>query len=1034
MSVTKTAAIVAELLKPIRPDLPAGRDISDAAALETKEDYLANTAYGELRKVFTLPEIDFAAAAQKAESLLREHTKNLNLGVWLCLLWLKTGGVSGFQNGLALTLGLIRNFSDTLHPLAAKKRARAIEFLNKNSLLHVSLKQGLAAAAPDEAAALRQAFTEFAGAIAQPGGDAGPDLSGIRAIIENGAKAAPTFPAGSGTAVNSAAGEKNAPAPASNLSASGQASATSDENDSQMPGKPQQKIMKDTMPATSEQNAHNGTLPAGAESSHPLSDGVVSPETAPERPLPPEVQNLLEEIGESAPAGIDLDATADRDVAERFFKLQQEMKKFTGTDYPGCIQLAGELLQNYSKDLRVAVWLCIAWFRREADSESTQLQNFRNGLLLILELLKRFDAQLHPRENGSLAKVKTLQMLNNDARVLLLGNVGLAGKKTWLAVTQRTLEGLKAAGVPFAPVIRVLDDPNVKNRRILGEEAFKAFIDGLFEPEHSKVAGNPPQAERLEKWIAEMENHLTRTTEYARINYCITSRVLQRLREAGLPEEIATELATHQDESAIGEQQFLDKLAPVFRDPRAAVYRNAILRMVNQNAWLLLEIREIFAEVMAICQAQFNEQMPKLGRIEKLIQTRAAEGESWLSTAAAEIGEIAAAEAQKRRGAEQKAAAEQQRQANEAAQQNTGKTATMQKPAETSPNGDGPNDPAPVPPGPELQMPPDRPFSERLVKNEIRQRLLRFFEPEERNKESRRIPEDAAIYAMSRGLRWSGLKIGPLRDERFTQIAAPAAAKREFLQQLFAAGNFKTLIPDVEITFLRTEEFVYWLDAQRFVVKALEAEGPGEAAMAVKAELAGLLARLPELPNLQFRPQDKVPFAGAETIEWIESEVKQVFGKGGGEKILPPITGEDYQEINAQYEAACESLPNHFEENARKMQEGINGETRVKGRFLRLHNLANYCYLAKKYALAQIYFNELSQKIKEYNIVEWERALCVSVWRDTFRNNLKLSETHLNEEQRGLLERQQEDLFERIGRYDAVLALTLSNWNQTKGE
>ncbi len=83
---------------------------------------------------------------------------------------------------------------------------------------------------------------------------------------------------------------------------------------------------------------------------------------------------------------------------------------------------------------------------------------------------------------------------------------------------------------------------------------------------------------------------------------------------------------------------------------------------------------------------------------------------------------------------------------------------------------------------------------------------------------------------------------------------------------------------------------------------------------------------------------------------------------------MPPIIGEDYDQINKDYETACEELPKNFEENLKTMQQSIEGESRKKGRFLRLLNLANYCYLAKKYPLAQPFFGQLMQLIEQYHI------------------------------------------------------------------
>ena len=79
-----------------------------------------------------------------------------------------------------------------------------------------------------------------------------------------------------------------------------------------------------------------------------------------------------------------------------------------------------------------------------------------------------------------------------------------------------------------------------------------------------------------------------------------------------------------------------------------------------------------------------------------------------------------------------------------------------------------------------------------------------------------------------------------------------------------------------------------------------------------------------------------------------------------------------------------------FDENYQKIKNGISGDVRRKGRFLRKLNLANFCYSAKHYTVADIHLNELLLKIDEYNLAEWEPALSVSVWQLAYLNNSKL--------------------------------------------
>ena len=150
------------------------------------------------------------------------------------------------------------------------------------------------------------------------------------------------------------------------------------------------------------------------------------------------------------------------------------------------------------------------------------------------------------------------------------------------------------------------------------------------------------------------------------------------------------------------------------------------------------------------------------------------------------------------------------------------------------------------------------------------------------------------------------------------------------------------------------------------------------------------------------------------------------------EQILPPLMGEDYDSIIKEFDKACKELPNNFEKNAKAMQNTIAGDFRRKGQFLRRLSLANYCYAAGEFILAKSFFDELITLIEDYHIIEWEQALCVSVWQSVYLNNLKLLNTELIAENKTEIENMNKELLKRIGKYDVVMALKLTNHNKVK--
>ena len=141
--------------------------------------------------------------------------------------------------------------------------------------------------------------------------------------------------------------------------------------------------------------------------------------------------------------------------------------------------------------------------------------------------------------------------------------------------------------------------------------------------------------------------------------------------------------------------------------------------------------------------------------------------------------------------------------------------------------------------------------------------------------------------------------------------------------------------------------------------------------------------------------------------------------------ILPPIMGEDYEQVNNEYKQACMELPGNIEKNISSMQKAINSDERRKGKFLRRLNLSNYCMQAKMHDLAKVHLTELNSLIDEYNITLWEPALCTSVWQSMYLVNKEIISTTKEKELKSNLETEQTELFNKVAKYDSIIALKL---------
>jgi len=317
---------------------------------------------------------------------------------------------------------------------------------------------------------------------------------------------------------------------------------------------------------------------------------------------------------------------------------------------------------------------------------------------------------------------------------------------------------------------------------------------------------------------------------------------------------------------------------------------------------------------------------------------------------------------------------------------------------------------------------------------QLRQILMFFFEVEENDVKKERLPESHLVFGLSRQLQW-GKMIRPIETDKATQLEPPNQIMLGKIKEWYSSGSWEILIPRIEINFLKGESvFPYWLDSQRFVVKALEQKGGNytQAADEIKIQLARLLIRIPDLPKLKFKDK-QTPFADDETIKWINDEVMTVLSKGkgtGDSAILPPIMGEDYDLINKEYESACNELPEKMEENIASMQKSIDSDNRRKGKFLRRLNLANYCIHAKQFYLAKVNLLELKDLVEDYKLANWEPALCTAVWQSFYLTNKKILSDPIDDDSKLIIEKEQKELFSKIAKYDGILAIKLTQKNK----
>lgn len=322
------------------------------------------------------------------------------------------------------------------------------------------------------------------------------------------------------------------------------------------------------------------------------------------------------------------------------------------------------------------------------------------------------------------------------------------------------------------------------------------------------------------------------------------------------------------------------------------------------------------------------------------------------------------------------------------------------------------------------------PASEDEAILQLRRTLVHLYEYKEGGESKERTPDSFFAFGIARLLQWSTLQL-PASEDKITNIVPPNDTIRRLIPQWFNENKFEIIIPRIELEFIRdNSEFRYWFDAQRYLVTALESKGGSysTAAADIKYHLARLIKRLPELPSLLFS-DGEVPFADKETLMWLDEVSRSVSSGGGsgtvGSSVVSPIVDPSYDDIKIEYQQAISQLPSKFEENFEKMHQGLSSEERVKGKFLRRLNLANFCYEAKHYNVAKVFLEELNLLIDHLKLGEWEPALSIAAWQSLYLTNVQLLFITDGESAKSNIEKQQEELYYKIAKYNGIMAINL---------
>jgi type VI secretion system protein ImpA len=244
-------------------------------------------------------------------------------------------------------------------------------------------------------------------------------------------------------------------------------------------------------------------------------------------------------------------------------------------------------------------------------------------------------------------------------------------------------------------------------------------------------------------------------------------------------------------------------------------------------------------------------------------------------------------------------------------------------------------------------------------------------------------PANPGPYMMLRGFRWGELRgLGSQPDQR--ELIAPPTEARQAVKRAFLNQDWEGCLTASE-NVMSGPGGRAWLDVHRYAVKAAEALGYDLVANAIKNDLRGLIADLPELPRWQLL--DDSPTANAKTREWLEEiQAEQplaprVVPEAQPEPPPPPArSGErDALEVAKDY-VRSGSVPNAL----KALNTQLTKETTGRGRFERKAQIASILLDSGNDLLAQSYVEDCVAAAEGHKLEDWESGVWLAEYLATF--------------------------------------------------
>jgi type VI secretion system protein VasJ len=283
-------------------------------------------------------------------------------------------------------------------------------------------------------------------------------------------------------------------------------------------------------------------------------------------------------------------------------------------------------------------------------------------------------------------------------------------------------------------------------------------------------------------------------------------------------------------------------------------------------------------------------------------------------------------------------------------------------------------------------------------------------------------PANPASYRITRSTTWGWLVELPANEKGTTYLpACPVEAVKQ-CEACAAAGDWTAVVRESESGFT---ERIFGFDLQRHLLQAMSRLGEPFAAarLAVATELAGLLRRLPGLPDLRFA--DGTPLADAATKAWITDEILAA-GPGAAPRDArtDAAAGKDGMDLEAAIaEARRLQGSGNLQKAVGLFKEGVARASKRRQRFLWRLALAKLCLEAGKPQLALPQLVSLDEDIGRFCLEEWEPDLSLEVVHHLFLCRQRLAAGL--PERTSDVEHQLQELYQRLCRLDVNAALAV---------